>query len=242
MSVQAIAWAFAQNLPCCKKFVLVALANFASADGECWPSQSTIANLCGITRTHVNVLLGELEASGHLTRIQRVRNDGAQTSNLYRLACPTISCGGVIDVDTPLSTKGTPGVFQVNTFKKEPLLEPSNNICGAPAPPMPGTIGSWSESDFVTDDAKIRLTAAEIDELAHDLPSLTNHRGCIRQAFRNYAHLPPVQRMSAVRFYLLKKNEEAAGRADDKAKRRKADAKLADAKGERRAVYGDDFM
>lgn len=86
MSGHALGWAFAQDLPCAHKFVLVALADNAGHDGTCWPSQRNIAEKCGLSRQRVNEILGDLELSGHLTISGRQRKNGADSSCFYTLA------------------------------------------------------------------------------------------------------------------------------------------------------------
>lgn len=88
MSLHAMTWAFEQNLPCAQKFVLVALGDAASPSGECFPSQKTIAERCGLSRVRVNQILGELEELGFIHISSRTRKNGADSSNLYILACP----------------------------------------------------------------------------------------------------------------------------------------------------------
>lgn len=88
MSLDALTWAFDQKLPCAKKMVLVALGDQANHDDECWPSQGYLAERCGLSRAHVNTILGELEADGFLYISSRSRKNGADTSNLYILAVP----------------------------------------------------------------------------------------------------------------------------------------------------------
>lgn len=95
MSVRAASWAFEQDLPCAHKFVLVALGDSAGSDDSCWPAQKTLAFKTGLSRSRVNVILGELEEQGYLTFELRKRPDGSDTSCKYTLNIP----------DTPLSMK-----------------------------------------------------------------------------------------------------------------------------------------
>lgn len=88
MSVQAITWAFEQELDCGHKFVLVALANYADEEGRCWPSQEKLAKQCGLTRQRVNVILGDLEEAGFIGIIPQTRDNGSTRSNVYQLGVP----------------------------------------------------------------------------------------------------------------------------------------------------------
>lgn len=102
MSVQAISWALEQDtLPSIHKFVLVILCNYANMDGECYPSQSTVARKCSISRQHVNTIIGELEEGGYLRIFPQTRTGGGDRSNIYKLSMPgqTLGKTGVIDED-----------------------------------------------------------------------------------------------------------------------------------------------
>lgn len=61
MSVQAITWAFGQDLPSGPKFVLVALANYADHnDTICMPIDD-LSDLCGDGWSKIEMHLRELE-------------------------------------------------------------------------------------------------------------------------------------------------------------------------------------
>ncbi len=86
MSVQAIAWAFAQDLtPTGCKFVLVALANYADGDGYCFPGQKKLAADTGQTDRSVRTHLAALEKGGYIIRGRRMREDGSRSSDGYTL-------------------------------------------------------------------------------------------------------------------------------------------------------------
>ena len=67
------------------KLVLLCLADTANDDGECWPSLQTIANKTGLTRraviNHVNILC----RAGFLTKTNRYKDNGEQTSSLLKI-------------------------------------------------------------------------------------------------------------------------------------------------------------
>jgi hypothetical protein len=135
VSIQAVAWALAQSLPSTKKLVLIVLADIANADGVCWPSQAKVADVCGLTRSCVNKHLGELEKAGLIARERRYREDGSETSCVYRLSMvstgktppvsridtPVVQEGYALSPEkhTPLSAKATPRTYQL-----EPSIEP----------------------------------------------------------------------------------------------------------------------
>ena len=82
MSVQAISWALSiKGITPPEKLILLAVANYADADGLCWPSQATLArDTCLSTRTIVRlfsalesaVLCPENGARDALTEPERV--------------------------------------------------------------------------------------------------------------------------------------------------------------------------
>lgn len=106
MSVQAITWAFEQDLDCGHKFVLVALANYADEEARCWPSQDKLAKQCGLSRQRVNVILGDLEEFGLIGIIPQTRDNGSTRSNVYQLAAPLRS-------NHPRPIPDTPGFLYV---------------------------------------------------------------------------------------------------------------------------------
>ena len=68
------------------KTLYAALATYANADGECWPSHETLCNDLGIkdSRT-LRVGLKELEEGGYIVRAARRSKDGMQIGNFYKL-------------------------------------------------------------------------------------------------------------------------------------------------------------
>lgn len=63
--------------------VMLKLADHASDDGECYPSQNTIATKCGLARPTVNRIIRELEADGKLVVAKVNKTDGKH--NRYTL-------------------------------------------------------------------------------------------------------------------------------------------------------------
>jgi DNA-binding Lrp family transcriptional regulator len=66
------------------KLVLIALANRANDDGECWPSLERIAQECETSTRTVIRKIEKLEKLGHIKRVRRAK-EGMKTSNLYVL-------------------------------------------------------------------------------------------------------------------------------------------------------------
>ncbi|WP_247895125.1 helix-turn-helix domain-containing protein [Azospirillum brasilense] len=65
--------------------VLAALATYANARGECWPSQATLATALKRSRSTVNRILGHLADAGVIARESRRSASGGRLSCLYRL-------------------------------------------------------------------------------------------------------------------------------------------------------------
>ena len=119
MSVKAVEWAFRQELPHIRKFVLVALAEFADAGGGCFPSQATVARRCGITRETTNRAIADLKKGGLIEYRIRRRSNGSDTSCSYQLLMNP-AADPVTEDDTPchrgrhpLSPTVTPPVLRM---------------------------------------------------------------------------------------------------------------------------------
>lgn len=91
MSVEAMAWAYSVTLPPCSKSVLVALANRADEDGYCWPGIEDLEQRTGWKRRAIQTAIKDLHGRGLVTVSAQFKTTGVQTSNLYRLACPTVT-------------------------------------------------------------------------------------------------------------------------------------------------------
>ncbi|MBQ8383383.1 MAG: helix-turn-helix domain-containing protein [Clostridia bacterium] len=57
-----------------------------SKDGSCFPSRRVIAKECGMDRKTVDSAIENLSSLGLVKKIQRHREDGTKTSNLYYVA------------------------------------------------------------------------------------------------------------------------------------------------------------
>ena len=74
-----------KDLKAPQKLLLLILSSYADEHGECWPSQSTLADLAGMTRQSVNSNIKILVEKGYLVSNQQARKDSGQTSNLYQV-------------------------------------------------------------------------------------------------------------------------------------------------------------
>jgi hypothetical protein len=61
MSMDALAWAFEQELPCAEKFILVVLADWADMDRKTRVFLPRVAHTCGIPAKELPALLLSLQ-------------------------------------------------------------------------------------------------------------------------------------------------------------------------------------
>ena len=85
MSINALNWAFQQQLPHAEKSVLVALAHRADKEGYCYPGQKAIAEMTGASESTVRRAIKSLDEKGYLSREDRRRKNGSRTSTGYYL-------------------------------------------------------------------------------------------------------------------------------------------------------------
>jgi len=79
-------WAWRQQLPSTPKLVLMALADAADDDGNCWPSVATIAEKACVSTRTVQRVIQTLTKLQLLSVQQRYRSNGSCSSNGYRLS------------------------------------------------------------------------------------------------------------------------------------------------------------
>jgi len=136
MSHWASTWAYEQPIKLCgRKFVLVALANFADEDGFCYPSQATLAEMTGQDERSVRRHLEGLEESG-LIRRQMRRFKGKRTSDGYYLLAPAerlrpyrTNCPPVVKLQPDTVT------LLPDTVSADPSVDPSvENLTPTPLP------------------------------------------------------------------------------------------------------------
>ena len=111
------------------KLVLLALADHANDDCECYPSLNKISNKSGLSKQGLLNSIDRLVKNGYLIKEFRNRADGSQTSNLYILKVEGGSQRGgrgVVNEVEGGSQRGGRGVVnEVDSFNHQ--LEPSSN-------------------------------------------------------------------------------------------------------------------
>ncbi len=86
MSVKVMQWAWEQAIGnSSRKLVLLALADRANDDGECWPGIANLTDKCSIPRRTLIRALLDLEAQGFLSVEHRAGNGTGRKTNVYQL-------------------------------------------------------------------------------------------------------------------------------------------------------------
>lgn len=94
MSVWATTWAWQQPITSSgRKFVLLALADFANEVGFCYPSQETLSVMTGIKERTVRQHIKGLEEDGYIKREHRRQGAGKWTSDGFWLQAPPEDLG-----------------------------------------------------------------------------------------------------------------------------------------------------
>lgn len=106
MSVKALTWAFEQPVSATEKVVLLALADHADNSGLCWPSIALLMQRAHVGERTVQRAVQSLEQGGFLVRERRHRENGSDTSNLYRLRLDRVSQGVSGSVKKSQETSG----------------------------------------------------------------------------------------------------------------------------------------
>lgn len=90
MSVKLMGAVWDLELEPLTKMVLLALADHANDDGECWPSRKKTAKKCGISLDTLDRRTASLEKMGYLVKKTAQRDNGSSTSNHYFLIAENI--------------------------------------------------------------------------------------------------------------------------------------------------------
>lgn len=117
MSLDALKWAWEQHCPNpTSKLVLMALADHANADGECWPSMNRIAQRTGISSRQVSTHITSLVAAGFVVKGNRRRNGGQLRGWDYLVNVRQTTSGSQLPVASG-STASSPAEA---SFRSEP--------------------------------------------------------------------------------------------------------------------------
>ena len=119
MSIKAMSWAWEQATTSSgAKLVLLALADHANDDGECWPGMKRIAEKCGMSARQVSNHVTNLQQAGLISTSRRCRDDHKYSTYLYQLNLT--SSGSGVPVGQRKSASSGPAEVG---FRAEPSLE-----------------------------------------------------------------------------------------------------------------------
>jgi len=88
MSLTATSWAWQTPTKSLGKYVLLALADYADANGKCYSSLKNLAKKCGLSRSTICLHLQKLRAEGYIDIAKQVTENGYQNCNHYKLQIP----------------------------------------------------------------------------------------------------------------------------------------------------------
>jgi hypothetical protein len=131
MSIKVMAWAWEQATTSSgEKLVLLALADHANDDGQCWPGMERIGQKCGMGKRQVSNHVQRLIEAGLLGTTRRCRDDHKYSTYLYQLNLSSSGNGVPLGQEKPSSAGPAEVEFRtepsVKNRKKEPSLSSSS--------------------------------------------------------------------------------------------------------------------
>ena len=85
MKKELLETVYKSNLPSRAKQIMFYFINRANAEGTCFPSMRTIGSDCGISERTIQRTMKVLLEEGFVIKENRYRDNGGQSSNLYKL-------------------------------------------------------------------------------------------------------------------------------------------------------------
>lgn len=122
MSNEALTWAFKHEMTPIQKLVLIALADYADENGECYPRHETTAQRTCLSLSTVKRSIKGLAEGGYLTKVHQYRDDGRYRSNRYRLNLAKVP------TTTPEQVPG----------QSDPVIRSERTDQGVTVTPIPG--------------------------------------------------------------------------------------------------------
>lgn len=135
MSIQAVGWAIeVQTGSASRKVVLITLANYADPQGDCWPSQATLARDTELSDRTVRTAMKELEDLGLISRKKRFDKEGKQTTDMVTVHYQGRKYfPGGPETDDSLGRKQ----FPTNRHREPSVEDTSTNVDDAAPLPTP---------------------------------------------------------------------------------------------------------
>lgn len=162
MSIKIMNWVWGQEISSsAKKLVLLALADRANDDGDCWPGIASLIEKCSIPRRTLLRALAGLQTDGLISVHHRAGEGAGRMTNVYHLHFDQERGQAKCQSDTRQSAKMTPGKVPKmggqsakNGGAKCQSLAPNTSV----EPSINKTTLSGGAVAFLTDD---RLAQAE---------------------------------------------------------------------------------
>ncbi len=159
MSFQATTAALAlKGISPHEKLLLLAIANYADADGTCWPSQLTLATDTCLTDRTIRTLMHKLERRGLLERHRRTRPDGYRASDRIVLHILPEDISGEIPINL---TGKSASILPERISGQEPIREPSKKGSGAKAPSPRARRATRLPDDWIPSDEERAIALKE---------------------------------------------------------------------------------
>lgn len=141
------------------KLVMLALADAANDEGQCWPSIASIARKCSRDARTIERVLKRLREAGHIERIER-----PGTSNIWRVTPRHDAGGGMMPprhdaVPTPRHDAGDTPRHDATQTIIEPSLNHQEDVGDADAPLSENEVlEAWNETADAVGLPKARMT------------------------------------------------------------------------------------
>jgi hypothetical protein len=162
MSIKAIGWAFKQKCGTpAEKLVLLALADYANDEGECWPGQDHIAEKTDLVRETVLRLLRSLEKQSLIISLRKKDDAGRDLGKRYFLQfCPP----GVTNNHIPCDNYAAKdGVDVTSHIRCGTVIEPSMKQ-------EPGACDNFKPDRITSDTPLPPVLQAEWDRITEVYP------------------------------------------------------------------------
>jgi predicted transcriptional regulator len=136
MSVKAMTWVWESDLSGNRKLVLLALADHANDEGQCWPGIMRIAKKCGLARSTVIEHIRVLAKAGIIEKEHKCDANGYRRNNYYTLNLSldpkNLSRKFLHRSESDQSPNDSPSNVQIldgnNINHQEPSIKPSRDI------------------------------------------------------------------------------------------------------------------
>lgn len=134
MSVKIMTLVWSLDLPATEKIVLLALADNANDEGDCYPSVTTLIKKCGLSERSIQGVISKLHDGGHLHCHYRTGRSTIYKVHPRSTCTPADSAPPQLMRDTPAAGAPTPPqhvhptpAARAPITVMEPSIEPSGN-------------------------------------------------------------------------------------------------------------------